>query len=192
MRRAQILAAAHDVLATRGYAEFTLRNIAVAAGLHFATLQYHFPSKANLLAALIQSQLETNRRQLDDAMGGAGGTPAERFRAAIGLITQANRDASVTGFFFQLWSLANHDRDAARSAAMFYDAYAGWIQDLVLAAQPALGRRDARLRAFAILAMLEGMLPALLLGSDAALPARQLDDFLAGVAWDIATKPPAA
>jgi AcrR family transcriptional regulator len=52
-RRAAILQAAAEVLAREGIAETNLRRIAQQAGMSSGTLHYYFPSKDELLDALI-------------------------------------------------------------------------------------------------------------------------------------------
>lgn len=187
VRREQILQAAHDILAGEGYSAFTLRNIAAATGIHFATLQYHFRSKSELLSALIAFRLETDRSQLDQVAFRASGDPRERFLAGIRLITSANREPAVIGFFLQLWALANHEPMAKRATGTFYDAYFGWMRNLVTMANPGVTATECSRRALAIMAMLEGMLPTLLLNKTQRRRDKRMDGFLAEVAWKIAT-----
>jgi AcrR family transcriptional regulator len=62
--RAAVLAAAAELFAGAGYAATTTRSIAQSAGLRQASLYYHFPSKEDILAALLA---ETVRPSLDVA-----------------------------------------------------------------------------------------------------------------------------
>src|ERR1700738_2663025 len=56
--RPAMLTAAEDVLIQFGYADFTTRKVAKAAGIAIGNLTYHFPNKANLTEALIDYVLE--------------------------------------------------------------------------------------------------------------------------------------
>src|SRR5678816_1519794 len=49
-----ILAAAREVLVRQGYKQLTTRRVAELAGMTVGNLTYHFPSKRELLRALIQ------------------------------------------------------------------------------------------------------------------------------------------
>ncbi|MFJ6934864.1 TetR family transcriptional regulator [Streptomyces sp. NPDC101132] len=52
-RRAAVLDAAEGILSASGGSELTLRAVADAAGVRLGHLQYYFPSRADLLAALL-------------------------------------------------------------------------------------------------------------------------------------------
>lgn len=80
--RADILKAATEVLHARGYSGATMAEIVQASGVSYGALQYHFPTKAKLMAAVADGfylrRLVHYRRRLcgvDD--------PAERIRATI-------------------------------------------------------------------------------------------------------------
>lgn len=59
--RSALIDAASTMFARHGYDETTLQEVADAAGLHVQTLYRHFPSKADLAAALEQSKLDAFR-----------------------------------------------------------------------------------------------------------------------------------
>ncbi|MFE0013149.1 TetR/AcrR family transcriptional regulator, partial [Streptomyces erythrochromogenes] len=52
-RRAALLDAAEHVLGSAGGAELTMRAVADAAGVRLGHLQYYFPARSDLLAALL-------------------------------------------------------------------------------------------------------------------------------------------
>jgi len=54
VRRPQFIAAARTALATHGVARTSVRIVAAEAGVPLATMQYVFPSKAELLRAVIE------------------------------------------------------------------------------------------------------------------------------------------
>ncbi|WP_308466223.1 TetR/AcrR family transcriptional regulator [Rathayibacter soli] len=53
-RRQQILHAAHQVFAARGYHAGSLREVAGAAGISLSNLTHHFPTKEDLLLAVLE------------------------------------------------------------------------------------------------------------------------------------------
>ena len=61
--RAQILEAAMAQFAVNGYRGSSLRDIAAAAGLTHPGLLYHFPTKASLLAAVLEYRDEVDSRE---------------------------------------------------------------------------------------------------------------------------------
>ena len=57
-RRAQLLAAAHEVFAASGYHAAAMDEIAIAAGVSKPVLYQHFPSKLELYLALLEQHVE--------------------------------------------------------------------------------------------------------------------------------------
>jgi AcrR family transcriptional regulator len=81
-RRADVLAAAADLFASRGYAATTVREVAEAAGILGGSLYYHFDSKESMADEILSGFL--TRLWADyDRVTGAGLGPAETFRELI-------------------------------------------------------------------------------------------------------------
>jgi len=58
--RTRILATARDTLATRGLEGFVMREIAKRAVMQLGNLQYYFPTRGDLLEAVIRTEFEHN------------------------------------------------------------------------------------------------------------------------------------
>jgi AcrR family transcriptional regulator len=69
--RARILAAAIDLFVDQGYQRSSLRQIAARLGLTKTAILYHFPSKAHILAALVEPLTD----DLEAAIEGAAARP---------------------------------------------------------------------------------------------------------------------
>ncbi|MCC5579064.1 TetR family transcriptional regulator [Microtetraspora sp. AC03309] len=82
-RRAELLAAAAEVFASRGYAVTTVREVADAAGILGGSLYYHFDSKESMadeiLSAFLTDMWAAYEEVLDAGLGAR-----ETFRALIG------------------------------------------------------------------------------------------------------------
>jgi AcrR family transcriptional regulator len=69
-RRRRIVTAARRLFARRGYGSTAIEDVAAAAGLAVGTVYNYFPSKSDLLAAIIRREtekmIECGRRVLDD------------------------------------------------------------------------------------------------------------------------------
>jgi AcrR family transcriptional regulator len=76
-RREQILAAAIDVVARKGYEATTLRDVAETAGTSTGTVNYYFENKDDVLASALVEVAERFRRRVDDALEGVEG-PRDR------------------------------------------------------------------------------------------------------------------
>ena len=64
--RFRILDMARDVLASEGLDRFALRDIAKRADMRLGNLQYYFPTRDDLLEAVIQSEFERNLQAMRD------------------------------------------------------------------------------------------------------------------------------
>jgi len=73
VRRAQLVAAAREVLQREGMAGATLRAVAAEAGVPLGTVHYIFPSKEQLLRAVLEDVVE----EISDAAGTAAGTETD-------------------------------------------------------------------------------------------------------------------
>ena len=98
--RAQLLAAAIDVLREQGYVAASMRAVADRAGTPLSLVQYHFGSKQGLLVAVMDEMndrgLERQRALWDD------GRPfAEQWRTACAYL----RDDVHSGYVRILWEL---------------------------------------------------------------------------------------
>src|SRR3982074_3153715 len=95
--RAAILNSAERLYADRGFADVTLRDIAAAADVNLAAVNYHFGSKDELIAELfVTRSLATNRERLNElkaaeiAGGGRAGLDAI-LRALVGPALRSGR-----------------------------------------------------------------------------------------------------
>ena len=79
-RRALLEAAARRFL-EQGYAAASMRDIAADVGMQVGSIYYHFPSKAELRAAVHEEGLRRIHAVVTDAVAGAQG-PWERLEAA--------------------------------------------------------------------------------------------------------------
>jgi AcrR family transcriptional regulator len=86
LRRRQILDAAHQVFAARGYHAGSLREVAGAAGVSLSNLTHHFATKEDLLLAVLEQR---------DRDGAAAKEEASGFRE--NLLAQARANESVPG-----------------------------------------------------------------------------------------------
>jgi AcrR family transcriptional regulator len=58
VKRADILAAAHELFAARGFQDTTMRTLAAEARVSTATIYAHFADKGALLAALLEARVD--------------------------------------------------------------------------------------------------------------------------------------
>ncbi|MCB1005368.1 MAG: TetR/AcrR family transcriptional regulator [Acidimicrobiales bacterium] len=86
----QIVDAAYDAVAVHGIARLSLADVAKRAGLSRQTLYRYFPSKDDLLDAVVAREEERFRDRIRVAVDGTG-EPVEAVRAALATTLEAVR-----------------------------------------------------------------------------------------------------
>jgi AcrR family transcriptional regulator len=109
--RAQLLAAAADVLREQGYAGTSMRAVADRAGARLSLVQYHFGSKHGLLVAVLEDLterlLERQRALFDDDR-----SFADQWRTACEYLREDIRSGYVR-ILWELWSAGLADPEIA-------------------------------------------------------------------------------
>jgi AcrR family transcriptional regulator len=85
-RPAEILAAALDEFAERGYAAAKLDRVAQRAGVTKGTLYLYFPSKAELFKAVVRSAVLPNIAEAERLVAGFPGPASELLRRLVSFI----------------------------------------------------------------------------------------------------------
>lgn len=128
VRRRLIVAAARDVIADRGLAATTMRDIAAAGGVSLGTVTYHFTGITEILAEVLVAEMEGFYLPIitsaDEAPDGA---------SALGIVIDGffaddARTAEHWRLWLDFWSLAAHD---STHAAWQADAYGRWRTDVL-------------------------------------------------------------
>ncbi|GAA4776858.1 MULTISPECIES: TetR/AcrR family transcriptional regulator [Streptomyces] len=152
-RRAELLDAAERLLSASGGAQLTLRAVADEAGVRLGHLQHYFPSRAELVAALLDRVLETSLARIAERTGpSAGADPASVLDAVLG----DHDDAALVRLFTEVWSMAAHDPAAAAAVRSFYAGYVARLTGIVRHRVPGLGEAAARARAEVFVMTAEG------------------------------------
>ncbi|MCC6849731.1 MAG: TetR family transcriptional regulator [Deltaproteobacteria bacterium] len=86
VRRAEILAAARAVLVDEGLGRFVLRDIAVRVGLVLGNLQYYYPTRDDLLEAVVRAEFARNQAEVAAIAAGRGTATARLAAVARRLI----------------------------------------------------------------------------------------------------------
>lgn len=109
--RAQLLAAAADVLRERGFGAMSLRAVAERAGVQVSLVHYHFGSKQRLLVAVLEdltgTLLERQRSMFSDDR-----PFAEQWRTACEYLREDVRSGYVR-ILWELWAAGLADEELA-------------------------------------------------------------------------------
>ncbi|NTX06340.1 MULTISPECIES: TetR/AcrR family transcriptional regulator [Myxococcus] len=152
-----ILDAAMEVLVEDGYAGLSLRGVAQRAGLSLGNLQYYFPTKQDVVRALLARYLETAIRRVRERMEGGGQDPVKRSRHALEALLEDQESPQHFQLFAELWALAARDTMVAEALGVFYAGYREGIVELLRELAPDLTPARRERRAALLMAFFEGL-----------------------------------
>lgn len=157
-RGRELVALARSVLVDEGLDEFVLRDIAARAGMSVGNLQYYFPTRDDLLAAVVRAELDRDLNVLGRILDRAEGV-ADRERrlaeVAGGLVRDwcdggSNVYAAVALLAF------HHERFRQLNREVYETVYAA-LGPFVRAADPAADDVTVASRARLVTALLDGV-----------------------------------
>ena len=93
-RKSEIIQSARSLLARNGTAGFSLREVAKDVGIKLASLQYHFPTRAALVAAMLANTVEAYMSELEALPGAAGDDPEEALTASLRWLSGVDESCS--------------------------------------------------------------------------------------------------
>lgn len=105
----QILRAAIDILIEEGFTGLTMRRIATRCGLKPGNLSYYFPTKEDLVRALLDAIISSYEVEFEIILSDAGATAEERLERLCNLVLEDILTKKTTRIFPELWALSNHD-----------------------------------------------------------------------------------
>jgi AcrR family transcriptional regulator len=159
-KRTAILDAARDVLTDDGYAKFTLRSVALRAGVHLKTLQYYFDSKGKLLSESLNYTLENyyfnSYIQLYRGLGDM--SSADALAVTVAYLLDDITDEKTGKLFFELWALGARDPEAEQALDNLYTRHRRHLELLIGRVNPRLSSDKISLRATLIAAQIEGLM----------------------------------
>lgn len=151
-----ILLAAERLLIEQGYHNFSLRKVAANANQTLGSLQYYFPTKDDLVKAMLDNCIERYLDMFNQIRVEAGTDAQDQFRALIVGIVRDLNSTTTTVFFPEVWSMANHDEHAAQFMDAMYGRYRDVLVDVIGQINPALSPEQLMRLALYISASLEG------------------------------------
>lgn len=162
LRKAALLDAAEEVLVTKGNANAAMRDFAAAAGVRIGHLQHYFPTRADLIRAVLERALErslqrlTEAAGLDLAPGAVGGLTRDGSHRLLTALLQEHSTLEDVKMHLEVWALASSDEQAATALRAFYAQYAGHVQGVVRRGRLDLPEPEVAGVAAAIVSLFEG------------------------------------
>ncbi len=150
-RKEQILLAAIEIIASKGYGKLTMRALARASGMKLGALQYHFRTWEDLLRALAAYIADAYRRSWE-ALHLDGEEASLQDLVRFIMDDPAGTTLSGDEFFPQLWAMAQVEPAIAEKLDELYTVYLEKLE----ARLTTLGSRAPAADALAIMSLLEG------------------------------------
>ncbi|MFF7727084.1 TetR/AcrR family transcriptional regulator [Streptomyces sp. NPDC008001] len=152
IRRTSLLDAAESVLIARGNADASLRAVAAEAGMRVGHLQHYFPTRAELIKAVLERALDRSLERLAGMAEAVRADPGE----AVAVLLAEQEDPQLVRLFAEVWALAARDEDIATVVREFYRKYVGHVEAFVREGRPEWPAESCRSRAEAFVALVEG------------------------------------
>ncbi len=182
----EILEAAEQLITREGVTKFSMRAIANRVGISLASLQYHYPTRAELIRAFLEFKVSSYMKRVERQLEGQPGDAPTVLRVTIRFLMEDALDEATGALYNQLWALASHDSDAKTALEAHMHLYVRFFAIVIGRANPGLAPAHVSQRATGVVAMIEG-LPAAVSGcakTESGL--RRLRDAVAELALQLA------
>ncbi len=138
-RRALVVEACAELVATRGYAGASLREVAAAAGISIGTLLHHFATKDELLAATLVRVSERFHEDARAAMAGVS-EPGERLRRLVHSVLDWDRQEHGWRVWMAFWYEASLNPHLSPVASARNEIWESMLATAVADARAAAGK----------------------------------------------------
>lgn len=152
-RCATLVGVARKVLIDEGLDRFVMREIAGRAGMKLGNLQYYFPTRSDLLEAVIRAEFDRDIA----AVRGVASKPEHDLGTLSEVLLRnwlTNDGASV---FATMSLLSYHDDRFRRLNREIYETFYTELGDVVRQVDPSLTEPEVRARARLITAVIDGV-----------------------------------
>lgn len=156
-RALDIIGQAQHILTSEGLANLSTRRVAEELGISVGHLAYYFPSKEELLKAIIESVIEGYDAELATEFDRFPEDPEQRLEAMLRYMIEDSKRPEVRAFFYQFWGYSNNNEAGQGYRTRMYQHFAVQIQELLRDVHPAVNDRDLNNMTYGLLAFLEGL-----------------------------------
>lgn len=129
-----ILKAARTIFMREGHSNLTLRMVAEEAGIALGNISYYFPTKKELIDAMLREQMVDYVEEHLKHIEADSGSPLEILLDTIEFYITNSR--SSYRFFFEAWAYASSDDAAKALVSELYRAIGQFLYRLIRAARP--------------------------------------------------------
>lgn len=151
-RGSELVALARSVLVEHGLDKFVLRDIAARAGMTVGNLQYYFPTRDDLLAAVVRAELNRDLAALRPIIGGS-----DRDLAGAAESLVCNWCDGGSNVYAAVALLAFHHERFRQLNREVYETIYTELGPVIRTADPAADDRAVAARARLVTALLDGV-----------------------------------
>ena len=155
--REQILNAALHLLVEEGYRAMSMRRIAAECGMKLGNLTYHFPSREDLVQALLDAVISSYEIEFVRIVHNPSLAPDMRLAFYCELVLEDIRSKKTTRVFPELWALSNYDPFVFERVHELYARARAPLQEIIAEMRPDLPRSQCDAVALFISASMEGL-----------------------------------
>lgn len=157
LRRADILKASAGVL-SQGYADYSLRKVAAAAGVRINTVQHHFGDLEALVFATVEHMLGDFMPRMLQIAAGQYGSAKDDLMVFLDETWVAIRDTDFRTFIIELWAMALHRPSIGQLVRKLYADYRRSVAELVQRVNPSLAGSELEAVTMLVCSWTEGSL----------------------------------
>ncbi|WP_075795753.1 TetR/AcrR family transcriptional regulator [Massilia putida] len=154
--RNAIIEVAKGLLLEGGSLEFTLREVALRAGISISNLQYYFPTRLAVLRAVVEPVVEAYLGELRQALTAEASSRA-MIDALVDRALEDAKNAERTALWWHFVSLAAIDPECSQLLDEWYEEVTPGIAKFIRAVDPACKPADSLHRATLLIAMADGL-----------------------------------
>ncbi|MCP2321486.1 transcriptional regulator, TetR family [Nocardia amikacinitolerans] len=131
-----------------------MRAVASAAEIRLGHLQYYFPNRGELIAAVLGRTLEQSLQRLAPLLASADST--EPVADMVRMLLVEQDDFCLVRVYTEIWALAGRDESTAEAVRRFYRSYQDQVVNLIRARNPEAPEDICRIRARVFTMLIEG------------------------------------
>jgi len=159
IRREEMIEAFYKVVAEKGFAKATIREVAKRAGCSYGVLNYHFANKEELVLSLLDHVLETFGAELRDGISHCE-TATKRLEFMFSYFCDLSRFSfDFSRVWLECWALGNSHPGISERLNRSYDDVKCMMEEIVKEGIKAgeFRKVDPTIAANLILSALEGL-----------------------------------
>ncbi|WP_296657320.1 TetR/AcrR family transcriptional regulator [Paraburkholderia sp.] len=151
-----IIRIATKALLEDGLLDFSLRSVALRAGISVSNLQYYFPTRLDVMRAVMTPLVESYIHDLKQALE-SNASPRESLDAILDRTLRDVKDSKVVALWWHFFSIAAADPGCARLLDDWYETVTADLAKLIRIADPARTETGSAHIAVLLISMVDGL-----------------------------------